>query len=177
MPAMNANATLAVFGATGFTGRIAAHYLFNTLKHGGRKGYNLMLVGRSETKLNDLLQELNRGDGRRGPEVIVRTASTDAPHTLDAVASGQYALISLTSISYHQYWLFCARFVVNFCKPHRSRRIWTRCYFVRSGTIYVPRQVSSPPPLNQKFSRSQTSIFTIYLHCAFALVMACSHVF
>ena len=93
------NGTLAVFGATGFTGRIAAHYLFNTLKHGRGKGYNLILVGRSETKLNELLQELNRGgDGGRGPKVSVRTASTDAPQTLDAVASGMCAIISLTFI-------------------------------------------------------------------------------
>ena len=84
------NGTLAVFGATGFTGRLVSHYLFNSFKHGGGKNYkglSLMLVGRSKEKLNELLQELDHG-GDGSLNVSIRTASTDAPHTIDAVASG-----------------------------------------------------------------------------------------
>ena len=46
-----------------------------------------MLVGRSKEKLNELLQELDHG-GDGSLNVSIRTASTDAPHTIDAVASG-----------------------------------------------------------------------------------------
>ena len=101
------NGTVAVFGATGFTGRIVSRYLFNRLKNGGGKDckrLSLMLVGRSETKLNELMQELEGGD--ESVDVRIRIASTDAPHTLDAVASGMpnsskhFLLLRLQVIAY-----------------------------------------------------------------------------
>ncbi len=81
---------LVLFGATGFTGGLIAHYLARRLAGGPLRW---ALAGRSRDKLGKLRRELEREDPRMA-ELGLIEASSDAPASLQAMAESTRAIIT-----------------------------------------------------------------------------------
>ncbi|MFV8754566.1 saccharopine dehydrogenase family protein [Nannocystaceae bacterium ST9] len=81
---------LVLFGATGFTGGLIAHYLARRLADGRIRW---ALAGRSREKLSKLRRELEREDPRMA-ELGLIEATSDDPESLRAMAGSTRAIIT-----------------------------------------------------------------------------------
>lgn len=81
---------IVVFGATGFTGSLIAHYLAKRL---AGSPIRWALAGRSREKLSRLRRELEREDGRMAALPLLEARSDD-PDSLHAMAASTRALIT-----------------------------------------------------------------------------------
>lgn len=80
----DASPTIAIYGATGFTGRLITRYLAN-------KGHRLRLGARNSSRLQQLVGELK--EDAKGP-IEYAVAATDAPEQLDALLADISILIN-----------------------------------------------------------------------------------
>lgn len=81
---MNKDSKIALYGATGFTGRLIAGLL-------AKDGWSFRLAGRSEERLKELAEELQE---TWGVSVEVAVAAVEEEHELDAMLSGVDLLIN-----------------------------------------------------------------------------------
>jgi short subunit dehydrogenase-like uncharacterized protein len=138
---MNRSFDLVVFGATGFTGRQAAHYL---AAHPDRHQFRFALAARSQTKLDALVEEL-AADGLTADGVIAADA-------LDAPALSELAQSTRVVLSTAGPFAKFGSELVRACVEHRTHYVditgetpWVRSLIdehheraAREGTRIIP---------------------------------------
>jgi short subunit dehydrogenase-like uncharacterized protein len=86
---MNRNRTfdITIFGASGYTGRLVAEYLWN--KYGKNQSFKLAIAGRNIEKLQSLRTDLNAGD-----ELGILFADAEDPGSLTTIATNTRLIIT-----------------------------------------------------------------------------------